>query len=74
MMPLTTASAFLALFFGLGISGASADEPTTKPAVPPATAMRKAKAQVDQLYRDDLVKARDPQAKSAIGEEDPRRG
>src|SRR5690349_3062885 len=45
---------------------ALADEPTTKPAVPNAAALRKATAQVDQQYREDVTKARDPEAKSAL--------
>src|SRR3954468_23179083 len=43
-----------------------ADEPTSRPAVPNAAALRKATAQVDQQYREDVAKARDAEAKSAL--------
>jgi hypothetical protein len=65
-MSLLPVRALLGFLIAVGASGAFADEPATKPAVPTATAMRKATAQVDQLYRDDVAKARDQQAKSAL--------
>src|SRR5205085_2099045 len=43
-----------------------ADEPTTRPAVPPGVALRKAVTQVDQIYRQEFAKAREPQAKMAL--------
>src|SRR5579871_4256541 len=43
-----------------------ADEPTTKPAVPNAAALRKATTQVDQTYREDVARARDAAGKVAL--------
>ena len=45
---------------------ALADEPTTKPAVPTAVALRKATAAVDQQYKEDVARARDADSKSVL--------
>jgi len=54
------------LIVAVSAAPALADEPTTKPAVPNAAALRKAAAQVDQQYREDVARARDAEAKSAL--------
>src|ERR1700730_16705658 len=65
-MFLPWARALLGLFVAMIASFALADEPATRPALPTAPALRKSTTQVDQLYRDDVAKARDQQAKSAL--------
>jgi hypothetical protein len=65
-MRLPVSHALTGLLLVILCAPAVADEPTTKPTVPNAASLRKATAQVDQQYREDVAKARDPEAKAAL--------
>jgi hypothetical protein len=65
-MTLRTGLVVLLLAIAPLLAGAGDEAPASRPAVPDAAELRRAEAAVDQVYGQDVARARDPESKAAL--------